>query len=126
MSQRPIDIPKALRSFRYAGEGIVSLFRFENNARIHLLAAVAVILLGFFFEISIAEWGLIITHIGLVWMAEAFNTAFEKLADLVSPEYHPTIKAVKDLAAGGVLMVALSAVIVGGLVFIPKLLAFFL
>ncbi|HEV7348785.1 diacylglycerol kinase family protein [Telluribacter sp.] len=126
MNQNLIDTSKAFRSFRFAGAGIMSLFRYENNARIHLLAALLVIFLGVGLQISLAEWGLVITQIGLVWMAEAFNTALEKLADVVSPDYHPTIKAVKDLAAGGVLMVALSAVIVGGLVFIPKLLALFL
>jgi diacylglycerol kinase len=125
MPHKIIDTQKAFRSFRYAGAGLVSLFRLENNARIHLLAAVMVLFLGAGFQISLTEWALVVTQIGLVWMAEAFNTAIEKLADVVSPEHHPTIKAVKDLAAGGVLMASLAAAVVGGLVFIPKLLSLF-
>jgi diacylglycerol kinase len=120
----PIDILKAVRSFRYAGVGIYSLFRYENNARIHLLACLAVIIAGFFFQISSREWIAVIIQIALVWSAEAFNTAIEKLADLVSPDYHPVIKVVKDTAAAGVLMLAISAVLVGGIIFVPKLLPY--
>lgn len=117
----PVDLRKSLRSFRYAVKGVVDLFRFENNARIHLLAAAAVLAAGFYFQLSNTEWALIVTQIALVWAAEAFNTALEKLADAVSTDYHPLIKAVKDLAAGGVLIVAISAAVVGSLVFIPKI-----
>nr|WP_295932764.1 diacylglycerol kinase family protein [uncultured Dyadobacter sp.] len=121
----PIDILKAIRSFRYAGAGIYSLFRYENNARIHLMACIVVVIAGVFFQISGTEWCLIIIQIGLVWAAEAFNTAIEKLADLVSADYHPVIKVVKDTAAAGVLLLAVSAVIVGGIVFVPKLMLLF-
>ncbi|WP_373512459.1 diacylglycerol kinase family protein [Persicitalea sp.] len=117
----PVDLRKSLRSFRYAVKGVVDLFRFENNARIHLLAAAAVLAAGFYFQLSNTEWALIVTQIALVWAAEAFNTALEKLADAVSTDYHPLIKAVKDLAAGGVLIVAISAAVVGSLIFIPKI-----
>ena len=121
----PIDFRKAARSFRYATQGILDLFRFENNARIHLFAAIAVVVAGFYFQLSRTEWALIIIQIALVWAAEAFNTALEKLADVVSPDYHPLIKSVKDLAAGGVLIVAIAAAIVGTLIFYPKLAALF-
>ncbi|WP_374757842.1 diacylglycerol kinase family protein [Dyadobacter sediminis] len=114
-----------MRSFRYAGVGIYNLFRYENNARIHLLACIFVVIAGVFFDISSAEWSLLVIQIGLVWSAEAVNTAVEKLADVVSPEYHPGIKVVKDTAAAAVLILAISAVIVGGIIFIPKALLFF-
>lgn len=116
-----VNIRKALHSFRYAGSGVFRLFRYENNARIHLLACILVIIAGFWFEISPTEWCLIVISIGLVWSAEAINTAIEKLADVVSPEYHPAIKDVKDLAAAGVLVLAISAACVGGVIFIPKI-----
>ena len=122
--KRPVDILKAIRSFRYAGVGIYSLFRYENNARIHLVACILVIIAGVFFQISSIEWMIIVILIGLVWAAEAFNTSIEKLADLVSPDYHPVIKVVKDTAAAGVLILAISAVIVGGVIFIPKALLY--
>lgn len=121
--KQPVNIRKALRSFRFAGFGIFSLFRHENNARIHLIAAILVVTLSIFLHLSASEWCLIVIQIGLVMAAEAFNTAIEKLADVVSPDYHPTIKVVKDLAAAGVLILSVSAVIIGGILFIPKLLA---
>ena len=122
---RPVNIRKAIRSFRYAGRGVYSLFRYENNARIHLIACILVIIAGVFFKISATEWCFISIQIGLVWSAEAVNTAIEKLADVVSPEYHAAIKDVKDIAAAGVLILAISAVIVGGIIFIPKILALY-
>lgn len=121
----PIDIFKAVRSFRYAGAGIYSLFRYENNARIHLIACIAVVIAGVFFHISSTEWCLIVIQVALVWAGEAFNTAIEKLADLVSAEYHPVIKVVKDTAAAGVLLLAISAVVIGCIIFIPKLILLF-
>jgi diacylglycerol kinase (ATP) len=121
---QPVNIRKALRSFRFAGIGIYSLFRHENNARIHLIAAILVIIAGIWFQLSQTEWCFIVISVGLVWAAEAINTSLEKLADVVSSEYHPGIKIVKDTAAAAVLILAISAVIVGGIIFVPKVLAF--
>lgn len=123
--KQPVNIRKAVRSFRFAGIGVFSLFRHENNARIHLIAATLVTISGIYFQLSPTEWCLVVVQIALVWAAEAFNTAIEKLADVVSPQYHPTIKVVKDLAAAGVLILSVSAVIVGGIILGPKLLALF-
>ncbi len=114
-------IQKALRSFGYAFEGIVFLFRYEHNAIIHLTIALNVVIVGFFLELSPAEWSLIVIQIGLVMMAEAFNTAVEKLADRVTPDIDPAIKQVKDLSAGAVLIAAATAAIVGVLIMAPKL-----
>ncbi|TDE18496.1 diacylglycerol kinase family protein [Dyadobacter psychrotolerans] len=118
---RPINIRKAIRSFKYAGMGIYSLFRYENNARIHLIACILVVIAGMIVHISATEWCVVVILIGLVWSAEAMNTAIEKLADVVSPEYNPGIKDVKDLAAAGVLILAISAVIAGAVIFVPKI-----
>jgi diacylglycerol kinase len=104
---------KVLRSFRFAGQGIVDLFRYENNAKVHLLIAGAVVAVGFWLKLSRVEWAVILTQIGLVWAAEAINTALEKLCDFVSPGLHPQIKAIKDMASGAVLILAISAVLVG-------------
>lgn len=108
-----IDVRKVLRSFRFAGQGILDLFRFENNAKVHLLVAVLVVGAGFVLHLKPVEWAIIITQIGLVWAAEAFNTAIEKLCDFVSPGLHPQIKAIKDLSSGAVLILTIAAVIVG-------------
>ena len=118
-----IDIGKFLRSFRFAAQGVVDLFRLENNAKIHLLAALLVIIAGSWLGLSAMEWAMIATQIGLVVATEAFNTALEKLADRVTTEQDPLIKAAKDLASGAVLIVSFVALVVGLLIFVPKVLA---
>jgi len=118
-----IDLQKTLRSFRFAGRGIIDLFRYENNAKVHLLAAVCTVVVGFWLRFSIMEWAIILTQIGLVWAAEAVNTAIEKLCDVVSPGHNQTIGNVKDLAAGAVLILTIVAVVVGLLVVGNKILS---
>ena len=108
-----INVRKVWRSFGFAGQGIVDLFRYENNAKVHLLIAGLVIIAGLWLGLSRVEWAIILTQIGLVWAAEGFNTAVEKLCDFVSPGLHPQIKAIKDLSSGAVLILAITAVVVG-------------
>jgi diacylglycerol kinase len=112
-----IDFRKVGRSFQFAGQGILDLFRFENNARVHLLIAVLVTVAGVYLQLSRVEWAIILTQVGLVWAAEAINTAIEKLCNFVSPGIHPQIKAIKDMASGAVLILAIVAVIVGLIIF---------
>jgi len=107
---------KVLRSFRFAGRGIVDLFRYENNAKVHLLIAGLVIPVGLWLRLTRVEWAVTLTQIGLVWAAEAINTALEKLCDFVSPGLHPQIKAIKDMASGAVLILSIGAVVVGVIV----------
>ncbi|GAB4023704.1 diacylglycerol kinase family protein [Spirosoma koreense] len=120
-----IDLRKVIRSFGFAGQGVIDLFRFENNAKVHLLVAGLVMLAGFFLDLSGTEWAIVLTQIGLVWAAEAFNTAIEKLCDFVSPGIHPQIKAIKDLSSGAVLLLTITAVGVGLIIFGSHLLALF-
>lgn len=108
-----INWQKVLRSFGFAGQGIFELFRFENNAKVHALAAVLVVGSGWWLHLSRVEWAVLLTQIGLVWAAEAFNTAIEKLCDVVSPGFHPQIRIIKDLSSGAVLLLALTAAVVG-------------
>lgn len=118
--KQTIDIPKTIKSFKYAGAGIGALFKYENNAKVHIMASLMAIAFGFYFNIAFYEWIAVSLAIGLVMAAEAFNTAIEKLADIVSPEYHEGIKAVKDLAAAAVLILAITAAIIGCIIFAPK------
>lgn len=113
------NIKKRLNSFGYALKGITAAFRYEPNMKLHVVAAVSVIFLGWFFGIKTSDWCWIILAIGLVWMAEIFNTALEKLTDLVSPHYNPIAGKAKDLAAGAVLMAAFTALAIGMLIFWP-------
>jgi diacylglycerol kinase len=114
-----IDFPKAIRSFRFAFLGIWQFFRTENNAKVHLLATIIVLTAGYYFQLARTEWLWIVAAIALVWITELVNTAIEKLVDLVSPDFDPRAGAIKDLAAGAVLLAALAAVVIGGLVFWP-------
>ncbi len=115
----PFRIKKFIKSFGYAGKGIRKLIVHEQNARIHLVITVVVIIGGFAVNLNRYEWLGICAVVGLVWAAEAFNTAIEKLADFVSPERQQQIGLVKDIAAGGVLICAGVAVGMGLLIFIP-------
>ncbi len=108
-------------SFRYAFEGIVYLFRTQRNAQIHATVSFIIVLLGAAFQISRAEWLTIVLAIMIVICAEGANTAIEAAVDLASPSYHPLAKIAKDVAAGTVLLAALGAVVVGVIIFLPRL-----
>ena len=119
-SRKPGYWRRRADAFRYAWQGIVTLVREEQHARIHLLATVCVVVFGIIFRVSPTEWCLLAICIGGVWMGEGFNSAIERLANRVSRERHPLIKAAKDLAAGAVLLFVIAAVAVGLIIFIPK------
>lgn len=110
-----------LRSFVYAGRGVGLLVRGEHNAWIHLVATVLVVAAGFMLRIERWEWVAITICIGLVLMAEALNSAVEKLCDFLCPEHDVHIGAVKDLAAAGVLFAAVAAAAAGLVIFIPRI-----
>lgn len=112
---------KRLRSFTYAGRGLRQLLREEHNSRIHLAIAVAVVILGFCLRLEAWEWVAVVGCIGTVFMAEAMNSAVEALADRFGAERHPLIAKAKDIAAGGVLIMACAAAAIGLIIFIPKL-----
>ena len=112
---------RLIKSFGYAFTGIYDLLRSEPNTRIHLLATVCALIAGILLRISKTEWCIILVVIALVWAAEAFNTAIEKLTDHLFPEYHETARFTKDVAAGAVLVCAIAALVCGLIIFIPKL-----
>ena len=119
MKKESFSISKRLKSFVYAFAGLKTLLRSEHNAWIHFSATLVVISTGFFFNVNKFEWCLLAIAIGIVFVAELFNTAIEQLTDMVSPEYNEKAKKVKDLAAAGVLVAAIVAVIMGLIVFLP-------
>lgn len=120
-SSSPFSIAERLKSFQYAFAGIIELLHSQHNARIHLLATIIVVLAGVWFELTQLEWALVLLACAMVWCAEALNTAVEFLADAAVPEQHPLIKKAKDVAAAAVLLVAMFAVLIAGLVFLPHL-----
>lgn len=122
MKQQRFSISKRLKSFKYAFNGLRILIKEEHNARIHLFATVCVIIAGLFFNISMNEWIGVIFSIGLVFSLEIINSSIENIADFISPEKHEMIKKIKDLSASGVLISAITALIIGLIIFIPKIL----
>ena len=110
-----------LKSFKYSFNGLKILFREEHNSRIHLTTAIIVIGVSILFEIEKSEWLAIILSIGLVFSFEIINSSIENLCDFISPEKHQAIKKIKDLSAAAVFVSTLTALIVGFIIFIPKL-----
>jgi diacylglycerol kinase len=115
---------KRIRSFYYAFKGLADVVRSQANMRIHLLAAAAALFAAWFFNISPGEWMILILVIGMVLSAEVMNTAIEYLTDLISPAQHPLAGKAKDAAAAAVLLCALTAVIVGSIIFLPRIVRF--
>ena len=124
MKEEKFSIAKRLKSFTYAFNGLRILLREEHNSRIHLFATVCVVLAGVIFRISSLEWVAVVFAIGLVFGGEIFNSAIEDLADVVCPERDERIKKVKDLSAAAVLVSAFTALIIGLIIFIPKVVDF--
>jgi diacylglycerol kinase (ATP) len=116
-----MDRSNLLTSFKYAFSGMWHVLRTQRNARIHLLVALGVIVLGLWLGLSRTEWAIIALTIGLVLVAESFNTVAESAVDLMTGEYHPLAKIAKDVAAGAVLLMAITAVVVGLLILGPPL-----
>jgi len=121
MKRAILLLKQRLLSVKYALNGIKILFLEEPNAIIHLLVTVCVLIAGFVFQISNGEWIAVILCVSFVIAMEAVNSAIENIADFISPEKHETIKKVKDLAAGAVLIGAIASAIVGMIIFLPKI-----
>ena len=110
-----------VRSFGYAWAGVRDLVATQPHARFHLLATVGVAGAAYGFGVSPLEWVSLVLAIGMVWCAEAMNTALEFLVDLVHPEWARPAGRVKDMAAGAVLLAAVTAASTGAIVFLPRI-----
>lgn len=113
------DVRKQIRSFGYAWKGIRCCVGKEQNLNFHLIVTILVSATGWCFGISREEWMILFGCFGMVIAAELFNSAIERLVDLVSPQYHPLAGQVKDIAAGAVLVCAIAAVLIGCFLFYP-------
>jgi diacylglycerol kinase len=110
-------------SFRYAFAGLKYAFGTQRNIRVQSLAGIAAMVLGAVLGLSLLEWAVLILTICFVLVAEMVNTVFETIVDMVTQEYHPLAEIAKDVGAAAVITAAIAAVIVGMLLFVPKLLA---
>ncbi len=113
------------QAFVNAFQGLKFVVTTQRNARIHLAVTFIVIAAAFAFRVSTTEWIALVFAIGFVWATESLNTAIEQLTDLASPGYHTLAKYAKDCAAAGVFISALTAVVIGIIVFLPRLLYLF-
>lgn len=114
--------PSLLKSFYYAFQGIKVNILTERNLAIHFLVMLLVIVCGFVFKISVTEWLICILLFGFVITLELMNTAIETAIDICMPEINPKAKLAKDTSAGAVLVVAIVAVVIGIIIFGPKIL----
>jgi diacylglycerol kinase len=117
---RKFNISDRMKSFGYAIQGLRTFFRTQHNAWIQLSMAIIVITAGFYFQLSSNEWLWIVLSISMIFITEMANTSIEFLSDFVSPEIHPLIKKVKDVSAAAVLIASIGAMIIGLLIFLPK------
>ena len=114
-------IGRFFRSFKFSMQGLQYAFKYEQNIVIHLIITVLVICLGLYVNLNFNEWIFIILLIGLVVATELINTSIEAVVDLACTEIHPLAKVAKDTAAASVLIFALTSVVAGGLIFVPKI-----
>ena len=119
----PIVSTSRWASFRYALAGWLYMLRYQKNTRIQAVATLVVILAGLWLGVTPGEWAVLVLAITMVWMAEFINAAIEAAVNLASPDLHPMAKVGKDVAAAAVLLGAVSSVLIGLLIFGPRVLA---
>lgn len=111
-----------LKSIGYAVKGAYKLITTEHSVMVQFSLAILLIIAGFYFDISREEWMMQILAFGLVLGVESLNTAIEKIADFIHPEFHDKIGFIKDIAAGAVMFAATAAIAIGLLIYVPKFL----
>jgi diacylglycerol kinase len=121
MKNQKFPIRNTIKSFGYAFNGLKTMIREEPNSRIHLFAAICTMTAGILFKVSLSEWIALVFATGFVITLEIVNSAIENIADFISPGKDDMIKKIKDLSAAGVLVSAITALIVGLIVFLPKI-----
>ena len=119
--RRPFSFVKRAKSVGHAFSGIRKFLRAEHNGWLHLTATAGVLLLALVVRVTVTEAVELTIAVGLVWSAEMFNCALEKLIDFIHPGLDPQLGFIKDVAAGSVLVASLIALVIGLLIFLPKL-----
>ncbi len=109
-----------LKSVYYAFNGAIKLITTEHSIMVQFSIAIVMVIAGFYFNITKTEWLFQMLAIGLVMSVEGLNTAVEKVADFIHPDYHERIGFIKDISAGAVVFAALTAVVIGLIIYVPK------
>lgn len=121
MTNKTFSYRDRLRSMLYAWHGIKRFFQQEHNAWIHLAATIVVFIMTWYYQVRGTELIAVIIVAGMVWVSEVFNTVIERIMDHISPAQHPKVEFIKDLSASAVMLSALTAVLTGVIVFLPKI-----
>jgi diacylglycerol kinase len=121
MSDKKFSTADRIKSVSYVFQGLRTFFQTQHNAWIHVLISIVVIASGFYLGLNENEWVWIIITIVIVFITEMLNTSIEFLSDFISPEIHPLIKKVKDVSAAAVLVASIGAIVIGLIIFIPKI-----
>lgn len=121
MNKKESFLINRLKSIGFAFKGALFLIKTEASIKIQFIIAVLVTAFGFYFNISKTEWIVQFLAIGLVISIEGINTAIEKMADFIHPENHKKIGVIKDIAAGAVILASIFAIIIGLIIYIPKI-----
>ena len=124
-NKKKYSIKRFFKSFTYAFMGIIESLRTEQNLLFDFIYAIITIVLGILLKLSIIEFAIVLLAVGLVISLEMVNTAIEYAIDMAMPEIHPLAKISKDVAGGAVLVSAIMALIVGLLIYVPKVIALF-
>ena len=119
--KKVLSIKRLRKSFGYAFKGIDDVIKHEPNMKIHVVVAILVVIMAIILKVSIREWIILVLLIGAVLAAETINTTIENLVDMYTKEYDEKAKIVKDTAAGTVLILAITSVIIGLIIFVPKI-----
>ena len=119
--KKKYSIKRFFKSFSYAYDGIKMVFKTEQNFLVDLIIGILTIVLGFILKISLTEFAIIILTIGLVISMELINTSIEYTVDMAMPQIHPLAKSAKDVAGAAVLFVSFIAIVVGLIIFLPKI-----
>lgn len=114
-------IERYVKSFFHAIDGIIYCLKFEHNMIIILIAAIVVTILGFYFNITSSEWLFIITMIGTISACETINSSIEAAIDLTTQEIHPLAKIAKDTASSATLLLCITSIVGGLIIFLPRL-----
>jgi len=109
-----------IKAIKYAAKGFWILMTSEHSIIAQVIIAIIMTIVGFLMEISATEWLFQIMAIGLILVAESLNTAIEKMADFIHPEYHKQIGRIKDISAGAAFFAAIIAIIIGLIIYVPK------
>lgn len=116
-----INTKRLIKSFKYAFKGLFKTFKEEQNLRIQSIAACFVVFLAIYFNITRTEWMFLVFVIGLVILMEIANSAIERVTDILKPRIHDYVKEIKDIAAAGVMVASLIALVIGIIIFWPYL-----